>query len=187
MAACLPPTEPPVVLFEKPSFVVTKFGNKISKKSVLCGSSRICVRGKTIVEARSVIRGDLAVVNIGASCVIGEDAVVRSADQNYNGGVVYIPVVIGDYVIVEKGSIVQAANVGSHVHIGKNCVIGKRCVISNCCKILDNTVLPPGTVVPPFSAYGGVPGVLVDSLPESFEKLQKETCDTYYKHFQKKV
>ena len=30
-------------------------------------------------------------------------------------------------------------------------------------------VLAPGTVVPPFSVYGGVPGKLVDSLPESWE------------------
>lgn len=181
-----PPVEPPTVYFEKSGFVVTKFGNKISKKSVLCGSDKICVRGKTIVEAKSVLRGDLAVVNIGASCIVGERVVIRSPDQRFKGGLVLIPIVIGDYVIIEKDSIVQAASIGSHVHIGKDCIIGKRCIISNCCRILDGTVLTAGTVVPPFSVYGGCPGKCVGSLSESYSKTVKDMSDTYYKHFIKK-
>lgn len=178
--------EPTDMTFDKPEWLITKFGNKISKKSVLCAAEKVSVKGKTIVEPRSVLRADLAKINIGQSCIVGEEAVLRPCVQKSKAGLVVIPMTIGDYVVIEKGAIIESASVGSHVHFGANCTIGPRTIISNCCRFEDGTVLPPGTVVPPFSHYGGNPGVLLATLPPSYERTMKEFCDTYFKKFNPK-
>jgi len=175
--------EPADVTYEKKDYVVTKLGNKISKKSVLCGSDRISVFGKTIIEPQAVIRGDLSQVSIGKYCLICERVVLRGADQLFKGGVVALSIQIGDHCIVERDTVVEAQSVGSFVHIGKNCVIGKRCVLKDCVQILDNTVLAPGTVVPPFTVFGGSPGRFVRKLPESFQLSWTEHTKTFYRHF----
>jgi len=178
--------EPKDMTFDKPDWLITKFGNKISKKSVLCAPEKVSVKGKTIVEARSILRADVGRVSIGQSCIVGEEVVLRPPVQKTKAGLVVIPMAIGDYVVIEKGTIIQAASVGSHIHFGQNCTIGQRSIISNCCRLQDGTVIPPGTVVPPFSIYGGNPGVFVGTLPPSYERTMKEFCDTYFKKFSAK-
>jgi len=168
---------------DKTQFVTTKFGNKISKKSVLCGSDKICVRGKTIIEAKAVIRGDLAGVNIGQCCIIGQGAVIRPADQRFRGSVVFIPVNIGDNTIIEADTTVEAAAIGSFVRIGKNCRIGKRAILSDCVQVRDDTVVPPGMVVPPFSILAGAPATIVGKLPEAYQLLATEETVEFFKHF----
>lgn len=175
--------DPIPISFEKADWVLTKFGNKISKKAVLCGADKLSVKGKSIVEPRSVLRGDIAKVNIGQSCIVAEKVVLRSPTQLIKGATMVIPMAIGDYVVIESGSVVQAASVGTHVHIGQNCIIGPRVIISNCCKILDGTVIPPGAVLPPFSVFAGTPGVCVGVLPPSYERTIKDFCDTYFRMF----
>jgi len=175
--------EPSSVYYDKAGFVTTKYGNKISKKSVLCGSDKICVRGKTIIESGAIIRGDLAVVNVGEYCLIAENTVIRPPEQKFKGQIVFINVKVGDNVIIEKDSIVEAASIGSYVHIGKGCIIGKRCILSDCCLIEDGTVLAPGTVVPPFTLFSGSPGMLQSKLPESFQIIMTDLTSNFYKHF----
>jgi len=65
--------EPTEITFDKPEWLITKFGNKISKKSVLCAPEKVSVKGKTIVEPRSVLRADMAKINIGQSCIVAEE------------------------------------------------------------------------------------------------------------------
>lgn len=176
-------TEGEDVFYDKKRFITTKLGNKISRKSVLCGSDKICVLGKAVVEAGAVIRGDLAAVEIGKHCIIGENVVLRGPDQLYKGGVVFIPIYIGKHVVIERDSTVQAASVGSHVWVGRGCAIDKRCVIKDCVRILDGTVLAPGTVVPPYTVYGGVPGRMVGRLPESYPRTVEALTTSFYEHF----
>lgn len=179
----LPPVEGEDVFYEKKRFISTKLGNKISKDSVLCGSDKICVLGKTIILRGAIIRGDLAPVEVGKHCVVGENVVLRGPDQLYKGSVVYIPLVVGKHVVIERDTSVQAASVGSHVHIGRDCVIDKRCIIKDCVRILDGTVLAPGTVVPPYCVYGGVPGRFVSRLPDSYPLAVEALTSSFYEHF----
>lgn len=105
------------------SFATTKRHNKVSKESVLCGSDNIGVKGKTIIEAQAVIRGDLSTIELGSYCVIARGAVLRPAEQKFKGQVAYIPMTIGDHVVIEEDSIVEAAQIGECTHIGKNCQV----------------------------------------------------------------
>jgi dynactin-5 len=131
-----------------------------------------------------MIRGDLATIEIGVNCLIGANAIIRPAEQKIKGGAAFIPVTIGDYVLIQDNSIIQAASIGSHVLIGANSVIGKRCIVSNCCDIAPNAVLAPGTVTPPFSRWEGNPAKLVSKLPEVWPQLMNDYMKGFFSAFQ---
>ena len=126
-------------------------GNKVCRRSIMCGSQNIVLQGKTIVMADCIVRGDLAAVKIGKNCVIGEKCVIRPPFKKFAKGVAFFPMQIGDHVFIEDECVINAASIGSYVHIGKNSVIGRRCIIMDCSYILPNSVIPPETVIPSYS------------------------------------
>ena len=72
--------------YDADQYIYTKSGNKISRYGVLIGKERIrFMGGKSIIEHRAVIRGDLGVVNFGVYCLIGENAVIRPPDKRFKG------------------------------------------------------------------------------------------------------
>ncbi|KYQ90901.1 dynactin 25 kDa subunit [Tieghemostelium lacteum] len=169
--------------YEKSQYIETLNGNKVSKNSMLCGIMNIRLHGKTIIRPSVIIRGDLANVNIGRLTIISEGTVIRPSYKKFKGAIMYLPLNIGDHVVVGEGSVISAASIGSYVQIGKNCVISKRCILKDCCVIPDDTILAPDTVVPPFTSYGGNPGVYQEDLPDSFEQYQKEYTTLLYENF----
>ncbi|KAI9203955.1 dynactin subunit P25 [Polychytrium aggregatum] len=180
--------DPPTIHYDRAEYIETDTGNKVSRKSVICGSQNIVLGGKTVIQTDSVVRGDLrrsgagssVVVAIGRYCLLGHKSVIRPPYKTYKGIFSYYPMKIGDYVHIGDNTIVEAANIGSHVRIGKNCVIGRFTIIKDCCEILDNTVIPPNSVIPSFSVYSGNPGVLVDELPECIEELFETQAKSFY-------
>ena len=121
---------------------------------------------------------------MGQYVIVREEVVIRPTYNKSKGKLKYVNLTIGDYVFIDRGSIICASKIGSNVHIGKNCVIGHRCVIKDNCKILDNTVLASETVVPPYTVYEGRPGIYVGELPETVGMMHKEMTINYYKNFQ---
>jgi len=107
------------------AFATTKRLNKVCKDSVLCGSDNIGVKGRTIIESGAVLRGDLSTIELGSYCVIGRRAVVRPPEQTFPGAnrVAFIPITIGDHVLIEEDAIVEAASIGECTHIGKKCIV----------------------------------------------------------------
>lgn len=175
--------ELPDVYYNKPDYIETASGNKVSRQSVLCGSQNIILNGKAIIQSECIIRGDLANIRIGRHFVISKRAVIRPPFKKFSKGVAFFPLVIGDHVFIDTDAVVNAAQIGSYVHIGKNCVIGRRCVLKDCCMIADNTVLPPETVVPTFTVCSGSPGICTSELPECTQDLMIEFTTSYYEHF----
>ncbi|KAI8915434.1 dynactin subunit P25 [Powellomyces hirtus] len=178
--------------YDKREYIETDTGNKVSRKSVICGSQNIVLGGKTIIRKDCIVRGDLrrtgtghaVVVAIGRYCFLGERCVIRPPYKTYKGVFNYYPMKIADHVVVGQDSVVEAAQIGSYVHIGKNCVIGRFAIIKDCCRILDGAVVPPNTVVPSFSVFGGNPARLVDELPESIQEVyETQTKEFYYDKF----
>ncbi|CAJ0899174.1 11706_t:CDS:2 [Entrophospora sp. SA101] len=186
--------ELPIVYYPRPEYIETDTGNKVSRKSVICGSQNIILGGKTIIQTDCVIRGDLrrtgtghaVVVAIGRYCLLTRGSIIRPPYKTYKGVFSYYPMKIGDHVTIGEGSVVEAAIIGSFVHIGKNCVIGRFAIIKDCCRIEDNTVISPNTVVPSFSIYEGSPGVFVDELPECVQDIYEAKTKDYYSKFQPK-
>ncbi|ORZ12797.1 putative dynactin Arp1 p25 subunit RO12 [Absidia repens] len=179
------------VHYNRAEYIETDTGNKVSRKSVICGSQNIILGGKTIIQTDCVIRGDLrrtgaghaVVIAIGRYCLLSQKSIIRPPYKTYKGIFSYYPMKIGDYVTIGEGSIIEAATIGSHVSIGKNCIIGRFAIIKDCCCITDNTVIAPNTVVPSFSVYSGSPGAYQDELPECTQELYENKSKDYYAKF----
>ncbi|CAM4858000.1 unnamed protein product [Rotaria socialis] len=148
------------IFYKKSDFIETTSGNKVCRRSIMCGSQNIVLQGKTIVMADCIVRGDLAAVKIGKNCVIGEKCVIRPPFKKF-----------------------AKATIGSYVHIGKNSVIGRRCIIMDCSYILPNTVIPPETVIPSYTVYGGSPSAFVEDFPETAKELMMDVTQSFYQNF----
>eukprot|EP00041_Stephanoeca_diplocostata_P011527 m.190840 g.190840 ORF g.190840 m.190840 type:complete len:234 (+) comp18576_c0_seq4:140-841(+) len=175
------------MFYNRSDYIETNSGNKLCRNTVLCAPQSIVLQGKTIVEARCVIRGDLANVRVGRFTVIKERTVIRPpGKQMVKDGksvFMFLPLTIGEHVTIGENSIINASSIGSFVHIGKNCVIGRRCVLHQCCRIADGTVLAPDTVVPPFMEMSGTPGTITGELAEDSREMQKERTKAHYANF----
>ncbi|KAI8815830.1 trimeric LpxA-like protein [Fimicolochytrium jonesii] len=184
--------EDPPIYYDKAEYIETDTGNKVSRKSVICGSQNIVLGGKTVIQKECIIRGDLrrtgpghtVVVAIGRYCLLSQRCVIRPPYKTYKGVLNYYPMKIADHVTIGEDSVIEAAQVGSYVEIGKNCVIGRFAIIKDCSRILDGSVVAPNTVIPSFSVYAGNPAQLVDELPESTQELlESSTKEFYYERF----
>mmetsp|Transcript_37296 Transcript_37296/g.93655 ORF Transcript_37296/g.93655 Transcript_37296/m.93655 type:complete len:199 (-) Transcript_37296:7-603(-) len=169
--------------YNKADYIQTASGNKVCRKSILCGSQNISLAGKSIVKPGVILRGDLQLLRIGKFVIIGDGSVLRPSYKKYKGNFAFFPMTIGDYVTVGPRTIVSAAQIGACVDIGEDCVISKRCIIKENSVILPGTVLPPDTVVPPLTVFGGSPGQYLGDLPESTQVLQKQNAMLQYKRF----
>ena len=108
--------QPTEVFYDKKEYITTRLGNKISKKSVLCGSDKICVLGKVrhvLSEERSPVR-----VSERNQCfLVFHSFGCLSALQLFECG----------QTIIEPHAIIRGDL--ASVTVGKNCVIGERAVI----------------------------------------------------------
>ncbi|CAD6572151.1 MAG: hypothetical protein TREMPRED_000463 [Tremellales sp. Tagirdzhanova-0007] len=175
----------PVITYEKGTYIETDTGNKISRKAVITGATNIILGGKTIVQTGAILRGDLrrstagqhVVISMGRYCSIGEGAIIRPPGKIYKGGFTFYPVRIADFVTIGPGTIVEAAQIGHGVDIGKESIIGKFVIIKDLAVVLPHTVLPEGTVVPSMSIWGGNPGQLMSTLPETYQETTEASHD----------
>ncbi|CAF1349179.1 unnamed protein product [Didymodactylos carnosus] len=179
--------ELPEVFYKKADFIETTSGNKVCRRSIMCGSQNIVLQGKTIVMADCIVRGDLAAVKIGKNCVICEKCAIRPPFKKFAKGVAFFPIQIGDHVYIEDDCVINAASIGSYVHIGRNSVIGRRCILMDCCVILPNSVIPPETVVPSFTVYGGSPACFIEEFPETAKELMIDVTQSFYQNFKPTV
>mmetsp|Transcript_18019 Transcript_18019/g.30696 ORF Transcript_18019/g.30696 Transcript_18019/m.30696 type:complete len:180 (+) Transcript_18019:98-637(+) len=151
---------------------------------MLKGADKILIEGKTIIQTSSVVRGDLAQIQIGVYVIIRENVIIRPCHTKQQGKTKYVKQVFGDNVYIEKDCVINAMKIGNNVHIGRGCIIGHRVIIHDNVKILEHSILPPDTVVPPFTVYGGRPAQFIAELPESIGQIHKEFAQSYYKMFQ---
>ena len=73
------------------------------------------IDGKTIIQTGSVIRGDLAQIQMGIYVIIREECVIRPSYQKNQGRLKYIKMTIGDNVYIDKDTIVCALKIGNCV------------------------------------------------------------------------
>ncbi|CAH1763859.1 10965_t:CDS:2 [Entrophospora sp. SA101] len=103
--------EPPIVYYSRSEYIETDTGNKVSRKSVICGSQNIILGGKTIIQTDCVIRGDLrrtgtghaVVVAIGRYCLLSRGCIIRPPYKTYKG--------IEDNTVVPPNAVVPSFSV----------------------------------------------------------------------------
>jgi dynactin 5 len=149
----------------------------VSRRATLHGAHRVELKGRTIVEAGVVIRGDLASVRIGRYGHLGSGTTVTPAPQwpsennNNNNKATYttnsttdsnttmfVPVTIGSHTMIGRDCRIEAAAIGSNCWIGDGVRLGKRVIVKDCCVIGGSgsgsdqpVVVSDDTVVPPFT------------------------------------
>jgi len=133
----------------------------------------------------TAVRGDLANINMGIFVIAKEEVILRPTfNQGRNGKLKYVSMSIGDYVTIDKRTIVSSFKIGSGVVIGKDCVLGHRSVLKDNCRVLDGSVVAPDTIIPPFTVYGGRPAVMIGELPETTPIIHKELAVQFFRNFQ---
>lgn len=143
--------------YSKDAYFETRSGNLISKRCLIKGSDHIQISGKTILQEKLIIRGDLASITLGKYVTLLEGVILKPSYKKHNGKIKFVPMEIGDYVFIEKNTIVSASKIGSYTRIGKDCIIGHRCVIDENVIIADGSIVPPETHIPAYSLYAGKP------------------------------
>lgn len=104
--------------------------------------------------------------DIGKYVVLSEMVIIKPPTKRQNKELKYIPISIGNFflnkgnfVFVDKGTIIEAMSIGHFVKIGRECILGQRVVIGDNSIILDNSIISPDTYIAPFSVYGGRPAI----------------------------
>jgi len=88
----------------------------------------------------AVVRGDFAKIEIGDYVCVQDNAVIRPADV-YNKGVRYLPVKVGNHVIIGHNSLLHGCTVRD------NCVVGAGAIVFNGAKLRSGTLVGMGAVV----------------------------------------
>lgn len=90
----------------------------------------------------AVVRGDFADVRIGSYTCIQDNAVVHPADvYEEKGKVKYLPVRVGNHVVVGHTTVLHGCTVED------NCVIGGGSIIFNGAKVCEGALVGMGAVV----------------------------------------
>lgn len=69
--------EAQLIPFDEQSYFITSKKNKISKLSLIKGTDNILIEGKAILLPGAILRGDMAVIQMGEYVIIKEDVIVR--------------------------------------------------------------------------------------------------------------
>ncbi|KAK4088872.1 trimeric LpxA-like protein [Purpureocillium lilacinum] len=121
----------------------------ISDNAILQGTHSITMQSETVVHPRSKFESNIGSILIGRRCIIHERAHVGARPQDLDnakpGGVA-----LGDYVIIEVGTIIESGNTeigeGTTVQVGSR--IGSGAKVGKHCTISSMSVIPPGEVIP---------------------------------------
>ncbi|GAO13366.1 uncharacterized protein UV8b_00654 [Ustilaginoidea virens] len=126
----------------------------LSDNAILQGTHSIIIQSETVVHPRARIESSLGSVLIGRRCVLHERSHIGAHPAELScirpGGVV-----LGDYVIVEVGTVIEAGDtevgegttlqvgcsIGCGAKIGKHCTVSPRSVVAPGENLPDNTVL----------------------------------------------
>lgn len=124
----------------------------------------VLLGGDANVWPGAVLRGDVAVVRVGARSNVQDGAVLHVSPQ--------LPCIVGSGVTIGHQATVHGCTVGNHTLIGIHAVVLDGAVIGEHCIIAAGTVVPPGMQVPDGKMVMGVPAKIVrDLTPQEIERI----------------
>ncbi|MCC7146680.1 MAG: gamma carbonic anhydrase family protein [Phycisphaeraceae bacterium] len=119
------------------------------------------------------IRGDVALIQIGARSNVQDNAVIH-CDHDY-------PNIIGCDVTIGHGAIVHGEYVGDGTLIGMAATLLGHTRIGKGCVIAAGAVVPPGMEVPDGMVVMGVPGKIVRPVNEQEKAFMTKNPPHYVK------
>lgn len=138
----------------------------------------VTIGERSSVWPGAVVRSDFASIKIGRYTCVQDNAVIRPGDIYEDGGPKYLPVGIGDHVIVGHGAVLHGCTVEN------NCLIGDGAVVFNGAKLREGSlvgmgaVVLKGTEVPERTIVVGVPARPLRKLTdEEFDRIRAQAED----------
>ena len=160
-------------------YIKTATNSYVSRRAVVENPGKVELKGKSVLQPGTTIRGDLAAIRMGRYCFIGPRTVLSPAPL----GDTFVPMILRGNVCIGEGCKIEASAIGTNVYIGARSKVGPRCIIKDNCYIEDDTVLGSDTVIPPFSRVTGNPGKVVDELQPSSSLELQELAHAHYQDF----
>jgi dynactin 5 len=164
---------------EEEGYIKTATNSYVSRAAVVENPGKVELKGKSVLQPRTKIRGDLAAIRMGRYCFIGSRTELSPAPL----GDGFIPMILRGNVCIGEDCRIEASAIGTNVYIGAHSKVGPRCIVKDNCYIEEDTVLGGDTVIPPFSQVRGNPGKVVDELEPSASLELQELAHACYQDF----
>jgi len=115
---------------------------------------------------RTVLRGDVNKIVVGANTNIQDGSIVHVADD--------YPTIIGDNVTIGHGAIVHGCTVKDGAFIGMGAIILDGAVIGEGALIGAGALVTEGKEIPPYSLAVGVPAKVVRELSQEYIEMAQD-------------
>jgi carbonic anhydrase/acetyltransferase-like protein (isoleucine patch superfamily) len=132
----------------------------------------------------TVIRGDVAKINIGKYTNIQDNCTVHGTRANHvqnktgdNGG----PTNIGEYVTIGHNTIIHACTIKDYAFVGMGCVVMDQAIISDNSMLAAGAVLTPGKIIKSGEIWAGNPARYLRDLTKEEIDYIKISALNYYK------
>ena len=122
---------------------------------------------------RTVLRGDVNKIVVGANTNIQDGSIVHVADD--------YPTIIGDNVTIGHGAIVHGCTVKDGAFIGMGAIILDGAVIGEGALIGAGALVTEGKEIPPYSLAVGVPARVVRELSQEYIEMAQDRAVKYAK------
>ena len=119
----------------------------------------------------TVIRGDLALITLGARVNIQDGSIVHT---DYDA-----PMTIDEGVVVGHGAILHGTRIGRDCLIGMGARLLSGCEIGEECLIAAGTLITEGRRIPPRSVVMGIPGKVVRAVTDAELEATRVNCAHY--------
>ncbi len=126
---------------------------------------------KVSVWFGTVIRGDIAPIEIGAGTNIQDNSVLHVGTSE--------PCLVGQNVVVGHKVILHGCTVEDECLIGMGAVILNRAIIGKGSTVGAGTLITQDTIIPPYSLVIGSPGKVARELTEAERKKHAEFASKY--------
>jgi gamma-carbonic anhydrase len=155
----------------------------------------VVVNDKAAVMYGAVVRGDLALIHIGAFSIIGENATLAAgaidgelsaSDAVHTGLAMKIDLLVGDYSHVGANTSLASCTLKGRNYIGAGSTISPGAKIGIGSVLEPNSMVPPDTEIPPAELWGGKPARKIRSLSQdeisTFERFAIQSYVTTCEH-----
>ncbi|KAG5953190.1 hypothetical protein E4U53_006487 [Claviceps sorghi] len=124
----------------------------ISDNAILQGTHSITIQAETVVHPRARLESHSGSILIGRRCIVHERTHIGARPADLRSAVSG-SVVLGDYVVVEVGTVIEAGNteVGEGTTLQVGCRIGSGAKIGRHCTISHKSVVAAGEELPDYT------------------------------------
>jgi len=161
----------PGAIFERYLGLYPRVGENalVAASAVLIGD--VTIGDDASVWYGSVLRGDIARIEIGARTNIQDGTVIHVADDT--------PCVVGDDVVVGHRAVLHACRVENGCLIGMQATVLDEAVVGHGSVVGAGAVVTQRTVIPPSSLALGMPAKIARTLPPETEAFHRSLAAKY--------